>query len=144
MFFPTNNDYFDDSNNSKKFVNIVENNDCLICLEINDDSDNICIRIQNMFYTKDCLCDGWVHEYCLDVWYVKNKKCPICLSNMNKNQFIEQEQPNESSLEIINTTTHANIAFFNIKNLCLVMKFALLWLFIYNLICILSSILKLL
>lgn len=140
MFFPNSNDYFDDSHN---FVNIVEDNDCLICLEINDKSDNICIRIQNMFYTKECLCDGWVHEYCLDVWHVKNKKCPICLSNMNKREFIEPDQSNETHIEIINTATDSNISFLNIKNLFLVIKFTLLWFFIYNLISILSIILKL-
>ena len=85
MYFPTNNHYFDDSQNSQNFANIVENNDCLICLEINDKTHAICIKIQNKFYKKDCLCDGWIHQYCLDFWYIQNKKCPICLCKMTKN-----------------------------------------------------------
>lgn len=35
---------------------------------------------------KSCLCDGWIHVYCLDIWYVNNKKCPICLCDMIKNE----------------------------------------------------------
>jgi hypothetical protein len=135
MYFPTNNHYFDDSQNSQNFANIVENNVCLICLEINDNSDNNCIRIQNQLYTKECLCDGWVHEYCLDIWYVKNNKCPICLSIMNKNQLNE--------LNII-IPEQQPLTIFNRNNFILVIKFAFLWLFLFNLIFMLSSILKLL
>ena len=125
MYFPTNNHYFDDSCNSENYMNFVENNDCLICLEINDNSDNICIRIQNQFYTKECLCDGWIHEYCLDIWYVKNNKCPICLSTMNKNQIIE---PN------IIIPEQPPLTIFNRNNFILLIKFAFLWLCIFNLI----------
>jgi len=131
MYFPTSNHYFDDSQNCGNIVNFVENNDCLICLEINDSSDNICIRIENNFYTKDCLCDGWIHEYCLNIWYVKNKQCPICLSTMNKNQLIE---PNI----IIHKETRIGI--FSRNNFCLVIKFIFSILFFYNLISMLSSI----
>jgi len=131
MYFPTSNHYFEDSHNSQNFVNIVENNDCLICLEVNDNSDSICIRIQNHIYTKECLCDGWVHEYCLDIWYVKNKKCPICLSIMNKNQLIE---PNI----IINQ--EARVRIFNRNNFCLVIKFIFSLIFLYYLFLMLSSI----
>ena len=116
-------------------MNFVGNNDCLICLEINDNSDNICIRIQNKLYTKPCLCDGWVHEYCLDIWYVKNNKCPICLSTMNKNQL------NEPNIII---PEQPPLTIFNRNNFILLIKFAFLWLFIFNLILMLSSILNLL
>ena len=114
MYFPTSNHYFDDSYNFENCENIVENNDCLICLEINDSSDNICIRIENKIYTKECLCDGWVHEYCLDIWYVKNTKCPICLSNMIKNELIE---PN------IIIHQEPRVGILNRNNFCLIVKF---------------------
>jgi len=132
MYFPTSNHYFEDSRNSQNFVNIVENNDCLICLEINDNSDNICIRIQNQIYSKECLCDGWVHEYCLDIWYVKNKKCPICLSIMNKNQLIE---PN-----IIIIHEESRPIFFNRNKFCLIVKFIFSLIFLYYLYLMLSGI----
>ena len=116
MYFPASNHYFDDSYkyNSDNSDNS-DNNDCLICLEINDNSDNICIRIENNFYTKDCLCDGWIHEYCLHVWYVKNNKCPICLCSMIKNEI----QENEIQIENTNNTSF-------IINLHLLMKYLML------------------
>ena len=136
MYFPTSDHYFHyDSQNTQTSQNCDnttdENNDCLICLEINDNSDNICIRIQNPIYTKECLCDGWVHEYCLDIWYVKNNKCPICHSIMNKNQLIE---PNI----IINQ--EARVTIFNRNNFCLVIKFTFSLIFLYYLYLMLSRI----
>ena len=136
MYFPTSDHYFHyDSENIQTSQNCDntthENNDCLICLEINDSSDNICIRIENNFYTKDCLCDGWIHKYCLDVWYVKNKQCPICLSTMNKNQL------NEPNI-IINQ--EATVTIFNRNIFCVVVKFTFSLIFLYYLLLMLSSI----
>jgi len=90
MFFPTSNHYFEKAELLDDYYIIdkseeSEENECLICLEINDKTDTICIKIQNKFYKKDCLCDGWIHQYCLDFWYIQNKKCPICLCKMTKN-----------------------------------------------------------
>jgi hypothetical protein len=132
MYFPTNNHYFDDSCNSQNCMNFVGNNDCLICLEINDNSDKNCIRIQNQLYTKHCSCDGWVHEYCLDIWYVKNKKCPICLSTMNKNQL------NEVNIIIIHEEPRS--WFFNGNKFCLMLKFFFSLILFYYLFLMLSSI----
>jgi hypothetical protein len=120
MFFPTNNHYFVDSPNSQDFVNIVDKNDCLICLEINDNDDNICIRIENKYYIKECLCDGWVHEYCLNIWYIKNNKCPICLCNMIKDDLSDNETQLEND---DNNASHINNLFLLIKYLLLVYIF---------------------
>ena len=133
MYFPTSNHYYEDSQICHNTT--YENNDCLICLEINDKSDNICIRIQNQIYSKECLCDGWVHEYCLDIWYVKNNKCPICLSSMNKTQVIESN---------IIVYEESRVTILNRNNLLIVIKLTLLFFFFYNLIFMLSSILKIL
>ena len=91
MYFPTSNHYFDklellyqDEVNDEVED---EDNECLICLEIIDKTNSICIKIQNIFYNKDCLCDGWIHQYCLDIWYAQNKKCPICLCIMTENEI---------------------------------------------------------
>ena len=96
MYFSTSNHYFDKIELLDDYSNIdnlqdnednelIEDNECLICLEIIDKTDSICIKIKNLFYNKDCLCDGWIHQYCLDFWYIQNKKCPICLCKMSKN-----------------------------------------------------------
>jgi hypothetical protein len=134
MYFPTSNHYYEDSQNCDNTTD--ENNDCLICLEINDKTDNICIRIQNQIYSKECLCDGWVHEYCLNIWYVKNNKCPICLSTMNKNQL------NELNIIIIHEEPRPGI--FNRNNFILVIKSVFSSFFLLYLFLMLSSILKLL
>jgi hypothetical protein len=124
MYFPIGNHYFDDSSYKHDNNNVkIENNDCLICLEINDTSDNICIRIENIFYTKECLCDGWVHEYCLDIWYVKNNKCPICLCNMIKNELRENEIQDDNNN---NNQGFNNYLFFYANNLYLLIKYLLL------------------
>ena len=85
MYFSTTNHYFDDSCSSHKCKTNIENDDCLICLEINDQYGVSCIKLHNFYFNKSCSCDGWIHGYCLDIWYVNNKKCPICLCDMIKN-----------------------------------------------------------
>jgi hypothetical protein len=95
MYFPTSNHYFEKVellDDYSKIDNVqdnelIEDNECIICLEIIDKTDSICIKIKNLFYNKDCLCDGWIHQYCLDFWYIQNKKCPICLCKMSKNEI---------------------------------------------------------
>jgi hypothetical protein len=138
MYFPTSDHYFHyDSQNTQTSQNCDnttdENNDCLICLEINDKSDNVCIKIQNQIYVKSCLCDGWVHEYCLDVWYIKNKKCPICLSNMHKKQLV-----------VTNVIIHEQHSgsLCNRTNLFLALRLAFLVIFLYNFIFIFAKILE--
>jgi len=97
MYFPTCTHYLyerDDANEIEETVNnashiieshIIEYNICFICLEINDYDDNeYCIKLHNNLYTKVCICNGWIHKSCLNVWYTKNKNCPFCLSRMTK------------------------------------------------------------
>jgi len=115
MYFSVSNHYFHDS--CKDNTDNRDNNECLICLEINDNSDSNCIRIQNQFYIKGCLCDGWIHEYCLNIWYIKNKKCPICLCNMIKNEL------SENGLQIENNSNTS----FIINNLHLLIKYLILF-----------------
>jgi hypothetical protein len=130
MYFPTSNHYSDDSQNCDNTTD--ENNDCLICLEINDKTDNICIKIQNEIYVKSCLCDGWVHEYCLDIWYVKNNKCPICLSSMYKKHLV--------TTNII--TDGNNNRNYIVEKLLLLLRVALPLIFIYNFIFFFAKILE--
>ena len=120
---------------------------CSICLEENNEKyiftkGYICCKEEEC-YSIQCKCNIYVNDDCMRIWINQTKKCPICLSNMNKREFIEPDQSNETHIEIINTATDSNISFLNIKNLFLVIKFTLLWFFIYNLISILSIILKL-
>jgi hypothetical protein len=53
--------------------------ECFICYELKSDLDSCAISLKSQInYDKSCGCDGWIHKQCLDIWYNKQKKCPIC------------------------------------------------------------------
>ena len=57
----------------------------IICLEIKHYyDDEYCINLHNKKYIKNCVCNGWIHTSCLNIWYNINKNCPFCLSKMIK------------------------------------------------------------
>jgi hypothetical protein len=62
-----------------------EQNECLICLEINtpDNLKPINLKTQQI-YLKKCDCGGWIHLRCLCEWQEISKSCPICRLYMNK------------------------------------------------------------
>lgn len=147
MYFQISNHYFekledlDELNNSEHSMSselsddssndlLIEeiDNDCLICLEIKDKTETDCIKLQNDLYIKECLCDGWIHYYCLDIWYIKNHKCPICLTIMTK---IESKTLPEYDV----TTNTIRIIFNNIfssLNTKFLLRIFLMSLFFYN------------
>lgn len=88
MYFSTCNHYLYDINNVDDMNisnNLVEYNICFICLEIKHYyDDEYCINLHNEIYIKTCVCNGWIHTICLDIWYNRNNNCPFCLSKMVK------------------------------------------------------------
>jgi hypothetical protein len=135
MYFPNidhyfHNDYCDgDENYNHKFLTNI--NDCMICLEPYDVTNNNCIKLQNVFYIKNCFCDAWIHHYCLDIWFNNNNKCPICLCRMAKKNKDELNIEDEIHYE-----THDEIHY-DINNLFRSASyFCLLFCFLYNLITI--------
>ena len=64
-FDPYNND--EDDNKEKE--------DCFICYE--KGTNRIEMEDQE-YYFKKCKCLGIVHKDCLDRWYDKSHKCPVC------------------------------------------------------------------
>ena len=62
-----------------------EQNECLICLEINtnDNLKPIDLKTQQI-YLKKCDCGGFVHQQCLCEWYEISNSCPICRSYTTK------------------------------------------------------------
>jgi hypothetical protein len=115
-----NNIYYYDSKNIINNNND-DNNDCLICLEIYDITNKNCIKLQNVFYIKTCICDAWIHHYCLDIWFNNNNKCPICLCKMTKKMMDEIKDTNQENCYNMNTL------FRDAKYFCL------LFCFFYNL-----------
>jgi len=91
MYFSTCNHYLYDTNELNNVDNTtivnhyVEYNICFVCLEIKDyHKDEYCINLHNETFIKTCMCNGWIHTSCLNIWYNKNKNCPFCLCKMEK------------------------------------------------------------
>jgi hypothetical protein len=53
--------------------------ECFICFEFKNDNGSIPIKLNSQsLYLNQCVCNGPVHNECLQVWFNKNKTCPIC------------------------------------------------------------------
>lgn len=64
-----------------------QDTECFICYEINTINEQQPINMQNQhLYLKNCKCNGVIHIHCLNLWFDKNKSCPICRNNMIKNE----------------------------------------------------------
>jgi hypothetical protein len=117
-------------------------NDCLICLEITDKSDSICIKLRNDIFTKECLCDGWIHYCCLDAWYTSNNKCPICLIVMRKMEIKElNEIPELPELPEYDVTTNTIQTIFTCQSTKGILRICLLCIMFYNITFIIYKIL---
>ena len=56
-----------------------EPNLCFICYEGVNNNNELPIKLNlNIYYFKECVCDGFIHKICLDKWHTLNKSCPIC------------------------------------------------------------------
>jgi hypothetical protein len=80
MIFRTFEPYCNDE------IIIYENKMCFICYEIETEKGEQIINLNSQkLYIKICNCKGLVHTKCLDKWYDKSNKCPICRVTVNKN-----------------------------------------------------------
>ena len=53
--------------------------ECFICFEYKTHDENILTTLQKQkIYLNNCTCNGSIHNYCLKIWFDKNKSCPIC------------------------------------------------------------------
>lgn len=90
MIFITFNPYdisTQDMINYEKKQNEKLCNECFVCFDyVNENNPTIKLKTQT-FYTKLCLCDGYIHTHCLDHWYNIHKSCPICRVYMYKNSY---------------------------------------------------------
>jgi len=57
--------------------------ECFICFEISNKCEKYPSRLNNLEdYIKNCSCDGYVHNICIEKWYNNYKTCPICCKKM--------------------------------------------------------------
>ncbi len=53
--------------------------ECFICLEKITNTGEKPFKYKNCCkYIKQCKCDGWIHGTCIEIWFNRNLKCPIC------------------------------------------------------------------
>lgn len=70
-------DHYDD--NQPIYSSYDKPDECFICYELSTEIEPFPISLKyQLNYNKICKCDGWIHKKCLDIWYEKQKKCPIC------------------------------------------------------------------
>jgi len=87
MLFRVIDHYADDL-----FENIVanksdlHNEECFVCLSVDFDEELFPMSLEsnNVYFTRECNCIGFIHKKCLDEWYEFNQKCPICRLYMEK------------------------------------------------------------
>jgi hypothetical protein len=70
-------EHYDD--NQPIYTSYDKPDECFICYELSTEIEPspISLKYQDS-YNKKCKCDGWIHKRCLDTWYKKQKKCPVC------------------------------------------------------------------
>ena len=119
MIFITFDPYNDNTYNDKSIYNTQpQYDDCFVCMETIVNNQKT-IKLKNqIFYLKQCQCDGNIHQECLDKWLQTNSVCPICRSNMIKNDdiIIKLVNSNNSNNYFIITYLSLKINFYRIQN----------------------------
>jgi hypothetical protein len=67
-----------ESETSPNAIEDKELHECFICLEHYINGERAEIMKSHSFYSKTCVCNGYVHAYCLKKWYIVASYCPIC------------------------------------------------------------------
>jgi hypothetical protein len=76
----------------------MEENRCFICFEVSNQYENTPSKLSdNIHFLKNCQCDGWVHDFCIEKWYYFKEICPIC-----RNRIIYVNFEFHYMLDIIN------------------------------------------
>ena len=102
----SNNDVsiYNDCNNNNYINSNINENECLICLEVNNNNNEKTIKLNDLASCeKLCECNGWFHKSCFDTWFIIKFTCPICRNSIDS--FNPQHQVNNFT----NTQTHIQI-----------------------------------
>lgn len=61
----------------------MEENECFICFEVSTQYEKYPLQLKYLEeYIKNCNCDGWIHNSCIQMWCDTNNTCPICRNRM--------------------------------------------------------------
>lgn len=81
--YDTNNDYTNSIILDKE-VEKIYLNECFVCLDSGISNEKL-IKLKNqILYFKICVCDGYIHDSCLNKWYKLQSSCPICRTHICK------------------------------------------------------------
>ena len=105
MIFSTFDPYNDKPNtyNTKSIDNSQpdRDDDCFVCMETVLNNKQTIKLNKQIFYLKQCQCDGNIHQECLDKWIRTNNVCPICRSSMIQNDYVLIKLANSNYYVII-------------------------------------------
>lgn len=91
MIFRVCEHYYNDFISIENSENIEHSEgECFVCFEIKTENEYKPFQLINQnIYVKQCNCNGWIHQNCLEIWLKKsNNKCPICRKKIVKNIYI--------------------------------------------------------
>ena len=82
----------DERRDLKETVGSLNLNECIICLEVLDSTQNKVIVSKNALfesssgneYYLDCICNIHIHKTCMMNWMKRSITCPICLTALHK------------------------------------------------------------
>ena len=96
----SNNVFTTESDNTSD-SSIISDQVCFICCEkFNEHDNSLPENLNNFtFFSRDCSCEGDIHELCLCRWLMRSQTCPIC---RNPLQIIE----NRIIVDNSNNTVH--------------------------------------
>ena len=77
MFFFTY-DVYQINENIEKNKKEEEQQECFVCYEINIDGTTPVKLEEQKYCLKNCKCIGFIHKKCLEKWFIRTNKCPIC------------------------------------------------------------------
>jgi hypothetical protein len=78
-----------DEKNDEKEKDNETNNTCIVCLERTDLklSEMKFKNHENQILQKNCSCECYAHNECLNVWILTKESCPICRDKLNIYMF---------------------------------------------------------
>ncbi len=84
MYFQIHNNLVNDKPFYESDRMKLKDNVCIVCLENSDHklSESSFMNSENLKLEKNCSCECFIHQSCLEPWICKNGSCPICRKKM--------------------------------------------------------------
>ena len=102
--------------------------ECFICFEFKSSKGLKTINlIDQTIYLNECICNGRIHDECLQLWFNTNSSCPIC-----RNRMIEI---NDVTIIMFSYIPYGISVYFFMKKITLrILHLITIFMFLYGLI----------